>query len=158
MNDKTIVTKLENLEGRHTQGAGSFEYTKYQVTRRKDFDQCYVSFYEVPPGKSAYPKHFHNYNSECFYIISGEGMLETEDGFVQVSAGDIMVFPCGKAGTHKLTNTSETENLLYLDFDTTNSPDIIEYPDSGKIGMIEFGKKEAFFRGDSNVDYYDGEK
>ena len=158
MNDKIVITRLDEVEGHKKVGTDQFEYTKYQVTRRKDFSQCYVAFYEVPPGKSAYPKHFHNYNSECFYIISGEGMLETVDGIVSVKAGDIMVFPCGEAGTHKLTNTSDSEPLVYLDFDTTNSPDIIEYPDSGKVGMIEFGKREAFFRGDSNVDYYDGEK
>jgi len=57
-----------------------------------------------------------------------------------------------------LTNTSEKDNLLYLDFDTTNSPDIIHYVDSNKIGIIEHNISSTFYREDDNVDYFEGEK
>ena len=157
MNDKIVLTNLSKLEGKRKNENEKYEYIKYEVTKRKDFSQCYICFYEIPPLKSAYPKHYHTYNSECFYIISGIGQVETKDNVLNVTSGDIIVFPCGKEGTHKLTNISKEEKLVYLDFDTTNSPDILKYPDSGKIGIIEHNISSTFFKEDSSVDYYEGE-
>ncbi len=39
------------------------------------------------------------------------------------------------AGVHKLTNTSETENLVYIDFAVIRDLDVAAYPDSKKIGV-----------------------
>ena len=75
----------------------------------------------------------------------------------QIKKGDIIVFPCGKVGTHKIKNTSKAQNLLYIDFDTTNSPDIIHYVDSNKIGVIEHGISSTFYKEENQVDYYEGE-
>ena len=57
-----------------------------------------------------------------------------------------------------MINTSNVEKLLYIDFDTTNSPDIIHYVNSNKIGIIEHNISSTFFRNTDKVDYYDGEK
>ena len=157
MNNKIVLTNISKLEGKRKTGLDKYDYTRYEVTERKDFSQCYVCFYEVEPLKSAYPKHYHKYNTECFYIISGSGEVETSDETLKVTSGDIIVFPCGEAGTHKITNTSKIEKLTYIDFDTTNSPDIIKYVDSGKIGVIEHNHSSSFYKEDSQVDYYDGE-
>ena len=157
MNNKIVLTNLSKLEGKRKKELDIYDYTKYEVTKRKDFSQCYVCFYELEPLKSAYPRHYHKYNTECFYIISGSGKVETNSKTLKVTSGDIIVFPCGEAGTHKIINTSKKEKLLYLDFDTTNSPDIIKYPDSGKIGIIEHNISSLFYKENSQVDYYDGE-
>lgn len=157
MNNKIVIRNLDNIESKYKNEYG-YEYKKYEVTKRKDFSQAYICFYEIMPGKLAYPKHYHSYNTECFYIISGSGVIETIDSTISVKKGDIIVFPCGKKGTHKLINTSNTDNLLYLDFDTTNSPDVIHYVDSDKIGIIEHNISSTFFKNSDNVDYYEGEK
>nr|WP_312576950.1 hypothetical protein [Sedimentibacter sp.] len=47
--------------------------------------------------------------------------------------------------------------LKYIDFDTTNSPDIVHYSDSGKVGIIVHNKSSNFFRSEDEVYYYDGE-
>lgn len=158
MNNKIVLTNISKLEGKRKTGLDKYDYTKYEVTKRKDFSQCYVCFYELAPLKSAYPKHYHKYNTECFYIISGSGEVETNDEKLKVTSGDIIVFPCGEGGTHKITNTSKNEKLTYIDFDTTNSPDIIKYVDSGKIGIIEHNISSSFYKENCQVDYYDGEK
>ena len=67
-------------------------------------------------------------NERYNYVISGSGILETFDAKYLIAAGDIMVCPVGNAGAHKITNTSETEDLIYLDVDTNNTPDIAFYP------------------------------
>ncbi len=157
MNNKIVLTNKEKLKGKRKTGLDKYDYTKYEVTKREDFNQCYVCFYELEPSKSAYPKHYHKYNTECFYIISGQGTIETKSDTLDVTSGDIIVFPCGEEGTHKIINTSKTEKLVYIDFDTTNSPDIIKYVDSGKIGIIEHNISSSFYKEDAQVDYYDGE-
>ena len=65
-------------------------------------------------------------------------------------------FPANENGAHKLTNTSETERLVYIDFDTSNDLDVALYPDSGKIGI--WGKEvNQIYKTDQNVAYFEGE-
>jgi uncharacterized cupin superfamily protein len=64
------------------------------------------------------------------------------------------VFPAGKNGAHKLTNNSETENLVYLDVDTNITPDIAYYPHSNKVGIRAVGGVRDNFRLGDSVDYY----
>ena len=115
-----------------------------------------MSVYEVPPQKAAYPYHYHLQDEETFYILSGEGLLKTPEGEKRVSAGDMLFFPAGSEGAHKLTNTSLTEKLVYIDFDVIHDLDAAIYPDSGKIGV--WGKDiNRVYPLDANVDYYEGE-
>lgn len=157
MNQKIINTSIENISPKYKNEHDGYEYKKYEVTKRSEFNQAYICFYEIMPGKASFPKHYHSYNTECFYIIEGSGIIETVDEELSIKKGDIIVFPCGKAGTHKIINTSNNQNLLYIDFDTTNSPDIVHYIDSNKIGVIEHGISSTFYRKDDHVDYYEGE-
>lgn len=129
---------------------------------RRDFvpigfaEHCAVSVYEVPPGKAAYPYHYHHKNEETFFIISGEGILRTPEGERPVKAGDLCFFPAGEEGAHKLTNTSQTEKLIYIDFDVVHDVDVTQYPDSNKIAVWGKGINKQY-RLDEDVDYYDGE-
>lgn len=157
MNEKIVVKNIDDIKAKYKNEFDGYEFNKYEVTQRKDFDQAYVCFYEIMPGKAAYPKHYHSYNTECFYIIKGNGVIETDGEDINVSSGDVIVFPRGKKGMHKIVNISGVENLLYIDFDTTNSPDIVHYVDSDKIGIIEHNISSTFYRNSDNVDYYDGE-
>lgn len=115
-----------------------------------------VSIYEIPPMKSAYPYHYHHKNEETFYIISGEGMLKTPQGEKKVSAGELLFFPATSEGAHKLTNTSETEKLIYIDFDVVHDLDVAVYPDSNKIGIWGKGVNKVYTL-ENDTDYYDGE-
>ncbi|NRZ88015.1 putative cupin superfamily protein [Clostridium beijerinckii] len=72
-------------------------------------------------------------NEEVFYIISGVGSVRTPDGIKSVKAGDIITFPAGKEGAHVISNASNTENLVYVDFDTHNVPEVVSLPDSNQV-------------------------
>lgn len=151
---KIVMTNLNKIEPTHVNEHKEYEYYKYDVTDSNvEKNQTTVAFYSLPPGKSNYPLHYHTSNEEVFYVVSGNGILETSDTKHPVNAGDIMVFPVGSNGTHKLTNTSELENLVYLEVDTNNSPDIVYYPNSNKIGIISV-EGYANYSLDSKVDYY----
>ena len=137
------------------------DHEGYAYYRRKfvpfgTAEGTHVCVYEIPPGKAAYPYHYHCKTEETFYIISGEGLLRTPEGEKTVSAGELIFFPAGEAGAHKLTNTSETEKLVYIDFDSTHELDVAVYPDSDKIGIWGMGINKLFPKS-AETDYYDGE-
>jgi len=112
---------------------------------------------EIPPHKSAYPYHYHAGVTEVFYFLSGTGSVRTTDGVTTVPSGDIVVCPPGPNGAHKITNSSESEPLRYIDFDTTSPVDAPFYPDSDKFSVIIDGETTGPFRLDSEVDYFDDE-
>ena len=137
------------------------EHEGYEYFRRKfvpfgEAKHTHVCIYEIPPGKAAYPYHYHYKTEETFYIISGVGILRTPEGERKVEAGELIFFPAGEAGAHKLTNASETENLVYIDFDVPHELDAAVYPDSDKIGVWGMGINQIFPKS-ADVDYYHGE-
>ncbi len=153
--DEMLQLKIKDVPSQHRKH-GNFECYRRDLVPLGGANQCTVSVYEVPPGKSAVPYHYHLKNEEAFYILSGSGSLKTPDGYKNVSAGDFLFFPANEKGAHKLTNTSENEKLIYLDFDTYNDLEVAVYPDSNKIGI--WGKNiRKIFKADQDVDYYEGE-
>lgn len=158
MRNQILVTNENNLIGKHKAEQEPYEYIKYEITPKEAFSQCYVAIYEIPPMKSNYPYHYHAANTEVFYIISGQGILRTPNGDRNVKAGDCIVCPPTENGAHKLFNNSKSEVLKYIDFDTTNTPDIINYPDSDKTGIIVHNQSSMFFKNSDKVDYYEGEE
>jgi uncharacterized cupin superfamily protein len=133
-----------------------YEYTKFIVKPGED-GSCCVTIYEIPPAKAGYPYHYHSKNEEIFYILSGQGILETPDGEKPVKPGDFIICPAGSGGAHKLTNSSGDEILRYIDFDTVHIPETAFYPHSKKIGVVGFEGSNFFYPFDAQADYYDGE-
>ena len=149
-------SKIEDIPVRSKCEHEGYEYYRKKFIPFGGAKNSLVSVYEIPPHKSAYPYHFHHNNEETFYILSGEGVLRTPDGERKVSAGEFLFFPTGPAGAHKLTNSSDTENLVYIDFDVVHDVDITIYPDSEKIGVWGMGINQLYPQAEA-VDYYDGE-
>ncbi len=87
----------------------------------------------VPPGQRAWPFHRHHVSDELFYIVAGSGEVRLDDRTLPVRAGDLIANPAG-AEAHQIVNTGTTE-LRYLAISDIGAVDIIEYPDSGKVGM-----------------------
>ena len=116
----------------------------------------------VPPGKRAWPFHRHHVMDELFYIVSGSGEVRLDDRTQPVRAGDLIASPAG-AEAHQIINTGASE-LRYLAISDIATVDIIEYPDSAKVGMAAGVKdgdlKSATYKAMGRVtpaDYFDGE-
>ena len=161
-----IITNMNKITPVHKNEHEPYEYyksevtdsrEKYEVSCPNEGNQTVVAFYTIPPDKSNYPFHYHTTNEEVFYIISGNGILETFEDKYEISTGDIIVCPAGKNGAHKITNASETENLVYLDVDTNNTPDIAYYPHSNKVGIRAAGGVRDNYNIDGKINYYDNE-
>ncbi|MBS0193189.1 MAG: cupin domain-containing protein [Proteobacteria bacterium] len=120
----------------------------------------------VPPGKRAFPLHSHHSNEEMFFILEGAGQLRIGAETHPVRAGDFIACPTGGPETaHQLVNTGQAD-LKYLAVSTAVSPEVCEYPDSGKFAVSIYntggdGKSPWAFRhvgkpGDAR-DYWEGE-
>jgi uncharacterized cupin superfamily protein len=127
--------------------------------------QLGCAFVELPPGKVAWPHHYHCANEEAIFVLEGTGTARIGDSSVEIRAGDYLAFPSGMENAHQTTNTGSGP-LRYLCFSTLHSTDVIGYPDSGKIGVrhtevLPDGSRRrllrANFRDGTGVDYWDGE-
>ena len=120
------VKNYRTAEGQKISQDGN-EFTVKPIVAQADVNQCRVNFVEVEPGSFAYGYHYHETDEEVFYIISGTGIVRTINGDVTVKAGDAITFP-----------GSDTEKLVYIDFDTNNLPEIVHFPDTNQV--MAYGK------------------
>jgi uncharacterized cupin superfamily protein len=122
-----------------------------------------MSLYELLPGQTQCPYHFHHANDELILVLSGRPTLRTPDGEQELEPGDFAHFPKGPAGAHQVVNRSD-EPALYVVGSSSVSPEVCEYPDSGKLAAfsrIESQRGDprlvTIHRLDDGVDYFDGE-
>jgi uncharacterized cupin superfamily protein len=86
----------------------------------------------VPPGKRAFPPHNHQINEEMFFVLEGTGEVRIGETTYPIRPGDIVAcLAGGKEKAHVVTNTGNVE-LRYLAISTKISPEICEYPETGK--------------------------
>jgi uncharacterized cupin superfamily protein len=133
---EVTVKNYNTAEGETINRGNGNKFTVKPVIAPADFTKCRASFIEVEPGNQAFGYHYHEMNEEVFYIISGIGIVRTSKGDITVKAGDAISFPTGKEGAHVIRNGSDTEKLIYIDFDAVNVPEIVHLPDIHKIKVV----------------------
>ena len=118
-----------------------------------------ATIYELPPGQSVCPYHYEYPDEEWLLVLSGRPTLRDPDGEHELEPNDLVCFPEGPDGAHKVTNnTSETLRVMLLS--TKMNPGVAVYPDSDKIGVWPVpggGDDHVLVRRSSNVDYFEGE-
>lgn len=165
MREHPNVVNEQDLEWGE-QSHGKFGYSRKELGSTAGGEKLGCSLYEVPPGRRAWPYHYHLANEEAIYVLQGSGTLRLGEREITLSQGDYVALQVGEAGAHQIINTSE-ESLRYLCFSTMIEPDAMVYPDSNKIGIFAGaapgGPKEKrtlskFLRSDAEVGYYEGEE
>src|SRR6059058_4440098 len=89
--------------------------------------------YDLDPGSSSSPYHY-EYEEEWLLVIDGTVVLRAPDGEHTLQRGDLVRFPPGLAGAHKLMNRSESPARTLM-FSSSRVPAVSVYPDSNKIGV-----------------------
>lgn len=116
----------------------------------------------VAPGRRAFPFHNHHANEEMFFVLTGQGEVRIGDKVYSIREGDIIACPAGGQDTaHQIINTGDVE-MRYLAVSTCQSPELVEYPDSGKFGVLaEMPNGDGRFafigRTERSLDYWEGE-
>lgn len=114
----------------------------------------------LAPGKRGCPYHLHHAQEEMFVILEGSGTLRVAGQRLPIRAGDVIFIPPGPQYPHQIINTSDAP-LKFLSISTQESPEICEYPDSGKFlarsGSSASRDFQAIRAREADLDYWDGE-
>jgi uncharacterized cupin superfamily protein len=128
-------------------------------------EQLGASLFEVPPGSSTFPLHLHHSNEELLIVLAGRPTLRTLDDERELATGEVVAFPAGRRGAHRLDNRGEQPARVLL-VSTMHAPEMSEYPDSGKVWARSYApgaerEPEAAWliaRPEDNLDYLEGER
>jgi uncharacterized cupin superfamily protein len=138
-----------------------FYCRRARLSRQAGSERLGLSLWELPPGEAAYPYHYHYTEEELVLVLEGAPSLRTPTGWRELQQGEVVAFLSGEAGGHQLANRTE-QTVRFLSFSTNGEPDVVIYPDSGKLGAFERlpdgGGLRVLFRLSDAVDYYDGER
>jgi uncharacterized cupin superfamily protein len=127
------------------------------VGRRLNAELIGGSLYELEPGDKLWPYHTHHANEEWLIVVRGRPTLRTGDGEQELHEGDVACFRRGKDGLHQVVNRTDAP-IRVLMLSTMIAPEIVEYPDSGKVGARNVaGERILLGRPGPTLDYWDGE-
>jgi len=117
--------------------------------------------FELAVGKRNLPYHAHYGIEELVVVLSGQPTLRTPAGERDLVPGDVVAFPAGLDGAHQLINRTSAA-VRYLMVSTNATADLIEYPDSGKVGALGGvwgtpGAVAHMFSASQQLGYFDGE-
>lgn len=116
-----------------------------------------ASVYELPEGQSICPYHYEYGCEEWAIVLAGRPTLRHPGGEDVLDPGDVVCFPEGPDGAHKLTNTFAAPVRVMLLSDK-RGPCIVAYPDSDKLGVYPGGEADTIMvRRSSGVGYFEGE-
>jgi uncharacterized cupin superfamily protein len=138
-----------------------FRARRARLSRQAGAERLGVSLWEIPPGEASYPYHHHLGEEELIVVLRGCPSLRTPEGWRDLADGEVVAFLRGEAGGHQLVNRTE-ETVRFLAFSTNGEPDIVIYPDSGKVSaaqrLPDGGGLRELFRMSDAVDYWEGER
>lgn len=140
-------------------GDGLVKGTYQQRRKPLAGENIAASLWELPPGKKSFPLHSHAVTEEALFVVSGTAKVRTPDGLTPIGPGDYVSFPAG-GPAHQVINDG-TVPLVYLGLSAPKGFDVVEYPDTGKVGVavgtFQNGRRMVF-KLDGQVDYFHGDK
>ena len=107
--------------------------------------------YDMDEGESVCPYHFEYGDEEWLIVLTGNPTVRTPEETTTLEPGDVVCFPAGPQGAHKVTGPARV-----LMISTLNEPSVAVYPDSDKLGVF-VGDYRLMVQRDSGVDYWQGE-
>ena len=91
----------------------------------------------MSPGGATFPLHAHFHNEELLIVLDGRPTLQTLSDTRTLEPGDVVAFPAGRTGAHKLTNETE-EPVRLLIASTMLAPEINLFPETGELWVRDY--------------------
>jgi uncharacterized cupin superfamily protein len=130
---------------------------RLDVARALGSTEYEMFIYDLAPGRSSSPYHY-EYAEEWVLVVDGTVTLRAPDGEHTLERGDLVRFPAGPDGAHKLMNRSDAPARTLL-FSSARTPAVSVYPDSDKIGVFPGDDADdLFFTRKTAVAWAEGEE
>jgi uncharacterized cupin superfamily protein len=101
-------------------------------------------------GEHYCPYHWHSAQEELFVVLAGTPSIRTPRGTFGLRRGDVVAFPTGAQGAHRLWNDGEEDAVVLL-IATAGASDLCYYPDSHKVML---GDPGPVVRDGPELDYF----
>jgi uncharacterized cupin superfamily protein len=152
------MPNLNRLEFDDVREGEGFQCRRARLGLQTGVERVGASLWELPPGKAAYPYHFHLTEDELLILLEGTLSLRTPDGWRELEQGDVVGFPVGEEGAHQVVNRGDSL-ARFLAISNSGAPEAVVQPDADKIGIFERapgagGIREWYRRGD-RVPYFE---
>jgi uncharacterized cupin superfamily protein len=118
---------------------------RIDVARELGSSELAMFVYDVQPGRSSSPYHY-EYEDEWLLVVEGSVAVRTPEGELALERGDLVRFPAGPAGAHKVLNRGERPARTLL-FSNARTPAVSVYPDGDTVGVWTDDDDLVFERG-----------
>jgi uncharacterized cupin superfamily protein len=142
--DSINIFSAENLDGR------------IDVSGALGSTELLMFIYDIGPGASSSPYHY-EYDEEWLLVVDGSVAVRTPDGEHTLERGDLVRFPAGPEGAHKVINRSDAPARTLL-FSSVRGLAVSVYPDSDTIGVWAGGENDLVFKRGTAVPWAHGEE
>jgi uncharacterized cupin superfamily protein len=143
--DRVNIFSVEKPEGR------------LDVGRALGSTELLMFVYDIAPGASSSPYHY-EYDEEWLLVVDGTVVLRAPDGEHTLEHGDLVRFPRGPAGAHKVMNRSESPARTLLFSRVGGGLAVSVYPDSDTIGVFAGDENDLVFERRTAVPWAHGEE
>src|SRR5215831_19599717 len=92
-----------------------------------------VNLTRLVPGAQSSARHAHAKQDEFVWVVSGEVMLETNEGSQTLGPGMCAGFPAGSGNAHRFVNKTAKDAIILVVGDRTPF-DEVTYPDIDNLG------------------------
>ena len=143
--DRVNIFSVEKPEGR------------LDVGRALGSTELLMFVYDIAPGASSSPYHY-EYDEEWLLVVDGTVVLRAPDGEHTLERGDLVRFPRGPAGAHKVMNRSKSPARTLLFSRVGGGLAVAVYPDSDTIGVFAGDDNDLVFERGTAVPWAHGEE
>jgi uncharacterized cupin superfamily protein len=91
-----------------------FRWRRAFVGRQAGARQLGASLFAIPPGGATFPLHAHLHNEELLLVLAGRPTLLTGSAERELAEGEVVAFPAGRDGAHRVENRTDGEVRLVL--------------------------------------------
>jgi uncharacterized cupin superfamily protein len=117
-----------------------------------------ATHYLIRAGQSLCPYHYEYGEEEWLLVLEGTPTIRHPGGEEQLREGDIVAFPEGPDGAHKVSNATDAD-VRVLMWSNVAPVAAAVYPDSDKILIAPGDPRDRIMvERSSDVDYWTGER
>lgn len=117
-----------------------FELRCRQLARFGGAQNIGVEVCDLPPGKQAWPSHYHMAEEEQIWILEGGATLHLGERTYEMTAGDYVVFPAGQKAGHAMVNNTGAV-CRYLVIGEHKPNEVVVYTKSNKVAVRVLGER-----------------